>query len=262
MNAFKDIANKIEPKNKIVEQKFGLTCNKCGRIYDYVKFDNGQEVRNGCDCEMIALAKQSTANYHKRINRIKANRVFKQSIINDDLKDATFGNYEPTNDMLAKAKGLCMRYANNFDLDNKQSLLLHGSYGTGKSHLSMAIVKSVKGKGYSVLYMNVPQLITTYKSTFKNANADMTERDLDKIIADVDLLVLDDYGTSLTSYGIGKMFEVMESRTGKHNIITTNNTSKELTANKDFSKLFSRLMKNTTVVNMNGEDYRLRGVNF
>ncbi|MFQ3801018.1 ATP-binding protein [Staphylococcus equorum] len=139
---------------------------------------------------------------------------------------------------------MCVRYANNFDLNNKQSLLLHGSFGTGKSHLSMSIAKSVKNKGYSVLYMNVPQLITTYKSTFNNSM--MSERELDNIIADVDLLVLDDYGTSLTSYGIGKMFEVMESRTGKHNVITTNNNSKELTINKDYSKLFSRMIKNGT----------------
>lgn len=134
-----------------------------------------------------------------------------------------------------------MRYANNFDIDNKQSLMLYGSFGTGKSHLSMSIVKVVKAKGYSVLYMNVPQLITTYKSTFNNS--EMTERDLDKIIAKVDLLVLDDYGTTLSNFGVSKMFEVMESRTGKHNIITTNNPAKELTTNKDYSKLFSRIMK-------------------
>lgn len=109
--------------------------------------------------------------------------------------------------------------------------------------------------------MNVPQLITTYKSTY-NKNATLTERELDQIIADVDLLVLDDYGTALSNFGIQKMFEVMESRTGKHNIITTNNSSKELIQNKDLAKIFSRMMKNTTPINMNGEDYRMRGINF
>ncbi|EGQ3473383.1 ATP-binding protein [Staphylococcus pseudintermedius] len=260
MKSIQQLAAKIKSKSKIVEQKLNVKCEKCGQSYDYVKFDNGQIVKNGCDCEMKALARKQTANYHKKINRIKVNKVFSKSIINDDLKDATFDNYEPTNKNLEKAKKLCMRYANNFDIDNKQSLMLYGTFGTGKSHLSMSIVKVVKAKGYSVLYMNVPQLITTYKSTFNNSK--MTERDLDKIIADVDLLVLDDYGTTLSNFGVSKMFEVMESRTGKHNVITTNNSAKELTTNKDYSKLFSRIMKNTTIVKMNGEDYRLRGVRF
>ena len=84
--------------------------------------------------------------------------------MNEDLTKATFDNYNPTNSQLKYAKNLCERYANNFTLDNKQSLLIQGSFGTGKSHLSMSIVKSVKAKGYTVLYMNVPQLISTIKT--------------------------------------------------------------------------------------------------
>lgn len=261
MNSFEEIAKKAKFKNKIVKQELGLHCNKCSRDYDYYEFDNGQIIKDGCDCDMIAFAKQSTENFKKKQQRIKANSIFNKSIINDDLADADFSNYEPTSQQLARAKELLERYANNFNLDNKQSILLFGSYGTGKSHLSMATIKRVKEKGFSVLYMNVPQLITTYKDTY-NKNSQITEREIDKAISDVDLLVLDDYGTSLSNFGIQKLFEVMESRTGKHNIITTNNSSKELIKNKDLAKIFSRIMKNTTTINMNGEDYRMRGLNF
>ncbi|MDT4012011.1 ATP-binding protein [Staphylococcus simulans] len=261
MNSFSEIAKKAKFKNKIVNQELGLHCSKCGRDYDYYEFDNGQIIKDGCDCDMIAFAKQSTENFKKKQQRIKANSIFKKSIINDDLADATFDNYLPTSEQLARAKALLERYANNFTLDNKQSILLFGSYGTGKSHLSMATIKRVKEQGYSVLYMNVPQLITTYKDTY-NKSSQITEREIDKAISDVDLLVLDDYGTSLSNFGVQKLFEVMESRTGKHNIITTNNSSKELIQNKDLAKIFSRMMKNTTTINMNGEDYRMRGLNF
>ncbi|OEL06879.1 DNA replication protein DnaC [Staphylococcus xylosus] len=260
MNPFENIAKQTRFKNNIIKQEHGLKCDKCGRTYDYYKFDNGQVVKDGCDCEMIELAKQKKAEFDRSNKVRKANKIFKLSIINDDLKDVSFASYNSTSEELEKAKNICVRYANNFDLNNKQSLILHGTFGTGKSHLSMSIAKTVKSEGYSVLYMNVPQLITTYKSTFNNSM--MSERELDNIIADVDLLILDDYGTSLTSYGIGKMFEVMESRTGKHNVITTNSNSKELTVSKDYSKLFSRMMKNGTIINMNGEDYRMRGIKF
>ncbi|HAR6525450.1 TPA: DNA replication protein DnaC, partial [Staphylococcus pseudintermedius] len=109
MKSIQQLAAKIKSKSKIVEQKLNVKCEKCGQSYDYVKFDNGQIVKNGCDCEMKALARKQTANYHKKINRIKVNKVFSKSIINDDLKDATFDNYEPTNKDLDKAKQLCMR---------------------------------------------------------------------------------------------------------------------------------------------------------
>ena len=66
----------------------------------------------------------------------------------------------------------------------------------------------------------------------------MTEKQLDQLIKDVDLLVIDDYGTSLTNYGLSKMFNVANLRTGKHNIITTNNTARELTLTKDSKKIF------------------------
>ena len=39
------------------------------------------------------------------------------------------------------------RYARNFNLDNKQSIMLRGSFGLGKSALAMATIKEIKEKG-------------------------------------------------------------------------------------------------------------------
>lgn len=208
MQSFGEITNKVSFKSKIVKQELGLKCERCGRKYDYFEFANGQVVKDGCDCEMIALAKQSTENYYKKQRKIKAERIFNQSIMNEDLKKASFDNYEPTNKQLDYAKQLCQRYASNFNLDNKQSLLIQGSFGTGKSHLSMSIVKTVKAKGYTVLYMNVPQLISTIKNTYSNQTA-MTEQELARIVSDVDLMVFDDYGINMNDFATSKMFELI-----------------------------------------------------
>ncbi|HHX0067887.1 TPA: ATP-binding protein [Staphylococcus aureus] len=259
MESFQNLAKKPTLKKRIIEQAFDLKCENCGRKYDYYKFDDGTEFKHGCDCEMIEYAKQSTENYHKRNRRRKAERIFKQSIMNEDLTKATFDNYNPTNSQLEYAKNLCERYANNFTLDNKQSLLIQGSFGTGKSHLSMSIVKSVKAKGYTVLYMNVPQLISTIKNTYNNQTA-MTEQELAQIISDVDLMVFDDYGINMNEFATSKMFELIESRIGKHNIFTTNLDEKEMTKNKDLQRIFSRIMSNTTLIKMDGQDYRTRGL--
>jgi DNA replication protein DnaC len=261
MNPFENIASKVGFKNNIVKEEHGLKCDKCVRTYDYYEFDNGQVVKDGCDCEMIELAKQRKVEFEKRNRVAKANNIFKKSIINDDLAQCSFDDYQATNDELKRAKSLCERYAANFTLENKQSLLLQGTFGTGKSHLSMSIVNAVRDKGYSVLYMNVPQLISTIKGTYSK-NANITEQELNKIISDVDLMVFDDFGINMNEFATGKMFELIESRVGKHNIYTTNLNAQELSKNKDMQRIFSRIMSNTTLIKMNGEDYRMRGIKF
>lgn len=261
MNPFENIASKVGFKNNIVKEEHELKCDKCGRTYDYYEFDNGQVVKDGCDCEMIELARQKKADFEKRNRVSKANSIFKKSIINEELAHCNFDNYQATNDDLARAKSLCERYANNFTLDNKQSLLLQGSFGTGKSHLSMSIVNTVRDKGYSVVYMNVPQLISTIKGTY-NKNTNLTEQELNHIISQVDLMVFDDFGINMNEFATGKMFELIESRVGKHNIYTTNLNAQELSKNKDAQRIFSRMMSNTTLIKMDGEDYRMRGIKF
>ena len=109
--------------------------------------------------------------------------------------------------------------------------MLQGSFGTGKSHLSMSIVKTVKEKGYSVLYMNVPQLISTIKGTY-NKDSNLTEQELNQVISDVDLMVFDDFGINMNEFATSKMFELIESRVGKHNIYTTNLNAQELSKTK------------------------------
>lgn len=123
----------------------------------------------------------------------------------------------------------------------------------------MAALKVIKANDHSVLFMDVPQLLTAYKDTY-NKDSEMTEKELDKVIDEVDLLVLDDYGTTVNDFGNQKIFNVMNMRKGKHNIITTNNTAKELTKNKDLAKQFSRMMMNATPIKVDGDDYRLKGL--
>ncbi len=244
-------------RNNVVDEQLDLKCESCGNRYDYYKFTNGQEERIGCDCRMIALAKDSTNNYKAKQKRLSIENVFNQSLTNDDLLNAHFDNYKPINANLLEAKQTIQKYAANFNTDNPQSLLLQGNFGIGKSHLAMSVVREVKKKGYTALFIDVTELITAYRDTY-NKNSRVKEKELDQLIKDVDLLVIDDYGTSLTPYGISKMFSVANLRTGKNNVITTNNEAEELASTKDMAKIFSRLMKNTKVIKMYGADYRLK----
>ena len=67
--------------------------------------------------------------------RIKAEKIFKQSIVNQSLANATFDSYEideKTQPQLAKAKRICKKYADNFNLIINN----HYSY---KGHLEQEI---------------------------------------------------------------------------------------------------------------------------
>ncbi|MCD8825401.1 ATP-binding protein [Staphylococcus gallinarum] len=259
MNGLSGAIKQAGFRNKLIKQENNLFCDKCNNKYDYYEFDSGQVVKDGCDCQIIENHKKQKEAFFKQHERNKVEKIYRNSIIPYDLQEATFESYKPQNESQQKLFNVCKRYADNFDIDNKQSLLLQGDFGLGKSHLAMAALKEIKAKDHSVLFMDVPQLLTAYKDTY-NKNSKLNEKDLDKIIEKVELLVLDDYGTTVNDFGNQKLFNVMNMRKGKHNIITTNNTAKELTKNKDLAKQFSRMMMNATPIKVDGDDYRLKGL--
>ncbi|MES3695975.1 ATP-binding protein [Mammaliicoccus sciuri] len=251
------LANKLEHKTqpKLIKE---ARCEKCGRDYEEYQFKSGYSFKLGCDCEMIEHGKEMSRNFKYQQKQKEVNRILKFSSENEETKSATFEGFVPENESQEKAKALCKRYAESFTLENKQSLLLQGSFGLGKSHLAMSILKEVKDKNYSVLFINLSELISKFRSTF-DKNSEYSESDLERAISQVDLMVFDDYGMNVTDYGMSKLFQIAESRKGKHNIITTNLTIKELTATKDQQRLFSRLMSNTTALTLEGDDYRMKG---
>lgn len=208
----------------------------------------------GCKCEDIKLAKRVIAA-EKRIKQKRLQRTFDYySLVNESLQKATLENYEPTSEELAQAKQEITDYINNFD--GTKNLLLHGSYGTGKSHLSISITKKLMEKGYECLFLSLPKLLTKIKETYNNDG--VTEDELLNMIQQVDLLVLDDIGAEhSTDWVTAKLFEVMDSRAGKATIYTTNLNSKDLRERIN-ERNFSRLMENTDVIKMNGRDYRRR----
>lgn len=208
----------------------------------------------GCKCEDIKLAKRVIAT-EKRIKQKRLQEIFDYySLVNASLQQATLENYEPTNQELAQAKQDIMNYINDFD--GTKNLLLHGSFGTGKSHLSIAVTKNLMEKGYQCLFLSLPKLLTKIKETYNNDG--VTEDELLEMIQRVDLLVLDDLGAEHnTDWVNSKLFEVLDSRAGKSTIYTTNLNSTDLRKRIN-ERNFSRIMENTQVIRMNGRDYRRR----
>lgn len=215
----------------------------------------------GCKCEDRFLAEKAIQNERKaKMNYVKG--LFDQnSLVNQSLTAATFENYEPPTAVLKEAKQNLMQFVSEFNPREGKNVLLVGTYGTGKSHLSFAAAKKIIENGYSALFLSVPKLLTKIKDTY-NSNSKYSENDLLEFVRTVDLLVLDDLGAEYTNargsednWTWSKLFEIIDSRSGKHTIYTTNLSSKELEA-KVNARNFSRIMDNTEVVKMDGRDYR------
>ena len=114
----------------------------------------------------------------------------------------------------------CREYAAAFS-PNAPSLLLHGSTGTGKTHLSLAIAKQVTEQGFSVVYGSLHPLLRRMQSEHFGQSEGNTEAQL----VDCDLLILDDLGMELDSnFNRVCLYNIINTRVleGKPTIISTN----------------------------------------
>ncbi len=258
-NPFEEVASSI-PRNKVkkVLSSTKKHCDKCGRNYEHIIFEDESEFKLGCDCKMIAEGKRQREQFAKLQRKRKVNQVFNKSLINEKTKNARLNNYEPTNENLAKAHKIAKRYVEKFDLNEPRSLYLHGTFGTGKSHLAYAIAHEIKEKGFTVLYMNVAQMMSAIRSSY-DKNTDYNELDIKRMIQDVDLMVFDDLGVTSSKHSDENLFEILDARIGKHTIYTTNLTASEFSADKKGQRIFSRIAGDSYMIDMNGDDYRLRG---
>lgn len=253
MQSLGSLARNIKPNRNIVEEEYNLKCEKCGNTYDYYKFSNGKEFRHGCDCSMIQAGKEAEQQRKQKY----LNRIFNQSNVNASLRDATVNSYQPQNDHQVHAKSTAIEYVKGFSIDEPKSLILQGSYGTGKSHLAYAIAKAIKQQGYSVAFMHIPMLMERIKATY-NRNATETTDELVQLLSSIDLLVLDDVGVENTEHTLNKLFSIVDNRVGKNNIFTTNFSDKELNQNMNWQRINSRMKQNARTVRVLGDDFRGR----
>lgn len=245
---------------------------KCGQVYDSkiatTVFGKRREINLGMceDCSDKERERKYAEEQHQKWVKQAMDNFDQSSLINPKLKQATFEIYEPTSEELAKAKSICQRYATNFDINNPVNLLLIGNYGTGKSHLAVSVAKTlINEKSRNCLFISTPKLLTKLRSTY-NRNSKESEGEIIDHLSRVSLLVLDDIGSEQAkptnehneqNWATSKIFEIMDNRIGKHTIFTTNFTVEEL-QERVGGRNFSRMMENTHVIKMYGDDYRLR----
>ncbi|WP_313431703.1 ATP-binding protein [Siminovitchia terrae] len=264
MNLIKQVLENTTTGSKIAPQKIleRYCCMGCRKEVWVKEFTitigplKGQTdiAKIGCDCELIAKVKQEQRVAKKERTRF----IFEEnSLINQSLRDATFENFERGE--FGKAYQKAWKYVENFDRKNPRNLFFQGSFGTGKSHLSVSIAKELTKKGYTTIFISTPKLLTKIRGTY-NKSSEFGEEQIIQTLTNADLVVFDDIGAEgdISGWGMQKIFEVIDQRAGKSSVFKKTLSSSDFESTRDLNRIFSRMMMNSEPVIMNGTDYRRR----
>jgi len=155
--------------------------------------------------EHIAYLLQSEWDdrYNRKIERLTKAAKFRYMAVLEEI------HYDQNRNI---DKNQLQRFTNCDFIKNKESILITGSTGVGKSFIASAIGHGACSLGYKVMYFNTQKLFTKLKTS----KADGTyTREINKIEKQ-DLLILDDFGLrALDSVNRHVFMEIIEDRHGK-----------------------------------------------
>lgn len=150
-------------------------------------------------------------------------------------------------------------YAENFDAERSENLLMMGGTGLGKTHLSSAIARRVIEGGFDVFYVTAINMVSDFEAEQFGNHRGVRGEFTDKYF-ECDLLILDDLGTELTNqFTVSCLYNVLNMRINRHlpTIISTNLMQNELMG-KYSERITSRLFGEFRILPFLGTDIRLQ----
>ena len=249
----------IRERNGLLMERRGAVLKKLGFPEDYtapqytckICSDSGYTLDGAmCSCMKELL----------RLESIKASGIGrlieKQSFENFDISWYCQGDERDRMEYNFKRT---KSFAENFAPGNGKNLLLIGKTGTGKTHLSTAIAKTVIEKGFSVLYDSTQNILSAFEADKFRSPRDESEFKSDKYL-ETDLLILDDLGAEFTTqFAVSCLYNLLNTRynRGLSTVISTNLSDEELQAKYE-DRIFSRLVgQDTEILLFVGRDKRV-----
>lgn len=201
---------------------------------DEFKGQDGEQVFSRCPvCAAVDGAKESQAAAIEYRAALIASK-FEKACIPPRFKDRTLKNYETHCEKQAAILEFCKTYAANFAevLKLGSSLILSGTVGTGKTHLSIGIANEVVANGHSALFSTAAGIVRRVRSSWGKNNEDETA--VMNIFIAPDLLIVDEVGVQSGSDNEHQiLFEILNARyeACKPTILLTNLPLQDQTEN-------------------------------
>lgn len=216
------------------------TCKRCS--------DTGFVGTKMCSClkELLITKNIKSSGMGKLIERQSFSNFSLEGYAGDDLK------------LMTKNVETAKSYAENF-AKRRGNLLLIGSTGTGKTHISTSIAAEIIHQGFDVIYDSTQNIIADFESDRFKSGYGQHESMSDKYL-ECDLLIIDDLGTEfMNQFTVSCLYNLINTRQNKGlaTIISTNLSAKEL-AGKYEGRIYSRIVGcDYTVLFFAGKDRRI-----
>jgi DNA replication protein DnaC len=145
-------------------------------------------------------------------------------------------------------------------IEKKQNCIMIGNSGMGKSHASVALAIEAIKKGYTVKFKRASDIVNQMEEAQKSG----TTTKYIKTLNNCQLLLIDELGyLNYDLPGASRLFQIFASRYETKSTIVTSNLefSKWINFLGDqtiATALIDRLVHFSTILNMNGESYRLK----
>lgn len=236
-----DIAPIKERNLELVKKRRAILV-KLGKPEDYTELhytckdcrDSGYVGNRMCKCLKTLLVKMNVES--SGMGRLIENQSFENFDLTRYKDDKEASNFMKTNLKTAKA------FAEGFGT-HKDNLLLMGTTGTGKTHLSSAIAREVISRGFDVLYNSAQNIISDFEYDQFRRGYGQSEPQGQKYL-ECELLIIDDLGAEFVNqFTIATLYNLINTRYNKglSTVISTNLSAKEL-SEKYEGRIYSRII--------------------
>lgn len=193
---------------------------------------------------------------HSAINRLKA----KSLLLDETIKTATFDNFKIETDEEKQAFEFAKNLAEFYKNGGQGNSFMSGPAGSGKSHLSMAILKSYLESGEkTALFVSYSHVVRLIKDSFNNRDSVYTQNNIMSLLTNVDLLVMDDIGSENNSdFSEELLTDVLDGRIST--IITTNLSSEELRGNASKKGRYNQRTASRMFRGIGGKAFNFKGI--
>lgn len=190
------------------------TCETHG---DYVSFCHFRNTWFGCPhCREIknTAMRQREERMEQQQRELRYKSAIGTAGIPERFRDRTLETYLPNSEKQERVLAYCRGYADGFDeiIKTGRSIMLLGSPGTGKTHLSIGIAMEIMRHGKTAVFTTASRLLRSIKDTYSK-HCEITESQAIAVFTTCDLLIVDEVGVQRGSeYEKDMLFDVINER--------------------------------------------------